>query len=86
MLPAMRSSSSTSFSFFSAVVFVAGVVCAGSAAAQDPCTDGDPETCDADGNVVFCNAGTTQTFDCNTLAAGSAATPSPAAAPAVPPS
>lgn len=66
MLHPMRVISSP---FFAAVVVIASFA-AGNAAAQDPCTEGDPETCDADGNVVFCNAGTTQTFDCNTIAAG----------------
>ena len=49
----MRNSSFASLALFVSVV----VSLALPGRAQDPCTVGDPETCDVDGNVVFCNAG-----------------------------
>lgn len=74
MLPSMRVSSSSSSSFFASVVFFVAAF-AGAAAAQDPCTDGDPETCNAEGQIVFCDGGTTATFDCADLAAGTTCGP-----------
>ncbi len=80
MLTPMRVISSP---FFAAVVVIASFA-SGNAAAQDPCTVGDPDTCDADGQIIFCNAGTTEAFDCNQLAAGASCAPLACGGPGCP--